>query len=215
MPATPTDPHLYAKVKAEAKRRFERWPSAYASAWLSEPIAPGADGTDPSDGGASEGSRRGSKRGRRGSPKDGVHRWMKEEWVQVLPAVDQQRYLPCGGKKWCQRPLGPRVPTAPAHQLTHPGDPRGSGAQAWQGQGEIPRAPQVEGHGRSRQLDAWDVFAVQVTEGLFTHSFEGLPVEPFVLALVAMFAQTFVDPSSESFGRGARGISCVAHTSVV
>ncbi len=30
----PKNPSLYARVKAEAKRKFDVWPSAYASAWL-------------------------------------------------------------------------------------------------------------------------------------------------------------------------------------
>lgn len=32
--ATPTDPELYAQVKAEAKKKFDVYPSAYANAWL-------------------------------------------------------------------------------------------------------------------------------------------------------------------------------------
>ena len=31
---TPTNKALYSRVKAEAKRKFDVWPSAYASAWL-------------------------------------------------------------------------------------------------------------------------------------------------------------------------------------
>ena len=31
---TPTTPSLYARVKAEAKRKFKVYPSAYANAWL-------------------------------------------------------------------------------------------------------------------------------------------------------------------------------------
>lgn len=31
---TPTNPKLYARVKNEAKKKFKKWPSAYASAWL-------------------------------------------------------------------------------------------------------------------------------------------------------------------------------------
>jgi hypothetical protein len=31
---TPNNKALYARVKAEAKRKFDVWPSAYASAWL-------------------------------------------------------------------------------------------------------------------------------------------------------------------------------------
>ena len=32
--AQPTNPALYARVKAEAKRKFDVYPSAYANAWL-------------------------------------------------------------------------------------------------------------------------------------------------------------------------------------
>ena len=31
---TPANPSLYARVKAEAKRKFKVYPSAYANAWL-------------------------------------------------------------------------------------------------------------------------------------------------------------------------------------
>ena len=30
----PTNPQLYSRVKAQAKKKFDRWPSAYGSAWL-------------------------------------------------------------------------------------------------------------------------------------------------------------------------------------
>ena len=30
----PTNPQLYARVKAEAKRKFNVYPSAYANGWL-------------------------------------------------------------------------------------------------------------------------------------------------------------------------------------
>ena len=32
--STPTNPALYARVKAEAKRKFDVYPSAYANGWL-------------------------------------------------------------------------------------------------------------------------------------------------------------------------------------
>ena len=32
--AVPTNPSLYARVKAEAKRKFDVSPSAYANGWL-------------------------------------------------------------------------------------------------------------------------------------------------------------------------------------
>ena len=31
---TPTNPSLYSRVKSEAKRKFDVYPSAYANAWL-------------------------------------------------------------------------------------------------------------------------------------------------------------------------------------
>lgn len=33
---TPKNKALYSRVKAEAKRKFDVWPSAYASAWLTK-----------------------------------------------------------------------------------------------------------------------------------------------------------------------------------
>jgi hypothetical protein len=32
--SVPTDPALYSRVKSEAKRKFDRFPSAYASSWI-------------------------------------------------------------------------------------------------------------------------------------------------------------------------------------
>ena len=33
---TPTNKKLYAQKKAQAKKKFDVWPSAYASAWLTK-----------------------------------------------------------------------------------------------------------------------------------------------------------------------------------
>lgn len=32
--SVPTNKELYSKVKSEAKQKFDRFPSAYASAWI-------------------------------------------------------------------------------------------------------------------------------------------------------------------------------------
>lgn len=32
--SVPTDPELYSRVKSEAKQKFDRFPSAYASSWI-------------------------------------------------------------------------------------------------------------------------------------------------------------------------------------
>jgi hypothetical protein len=34
--ATPTNKALYKRVKAEAKKKYKVWPSAYASGWLTK-----------------------------------------------------------------------------------------------------------------------------------------------------------------------------------
>jgi hypothetical protein len=78
MPSRFLDRELHAKVKKKAKARFERWPSAYGSAWMTR-----------------EYLRRGGRLA--GNPEQGVGRWMREEWVQVLPYLDHDgRRIPCG-----------------------------------------------------------------------------------------------------------------------
>ena len=44
--AKPTNPKLYSRVKAEAKRKFAVYPSAYANGWLVERISKEVVGTD-------------------------------------------------------------------------------------------------------------------------------------------------------------------------
>lgn len=61
----PLDTTLYEKVKKEAKKKFDVWPSAYASAWL-----------------VREYKKRGGKYS--GTRKDSsLQRWFEEEWVDV------------------------------------------------------------------------------------------------------------------------------------
>lgn len=78
MAPEPTNKKLYEKVKKEAKKKFDVWPSAYASAWL-----------------VREYKKRGGKyRGKRDED-SGLSRWFAEEWVDVC-------YWP--KKKKCGRP---------------------------------------------------------------------------------------------------------------
>ena len=100
MPAAPQDAALYARVKAEARQRFARWPGAYGSAWLVREYG--------RRGGTFRRERsQSTSRKTRGS--QGVGKWMREEWVQVLPAL-QGKHVACGaatskgGGKAC-RPL--------------------------------------------------------------------------------------------------------------
>ena len=67
MPPVPLDTRLYALVKSDARRRFARWPSAYASAWLSKEYK----------------RRRGTWKSEMKASKNGTSRWMREKWIQV------------------------------------------------------------------------------------------------------------------------------------
>lgn len=78
---SPTNPRLYEAVKREAKSRFARWPSAYASAWLSREYR----------------KRGGSYKGKKRSA--GVDRWMREEWVQVVPYLTDGTRVACGARR--------------------------------------------------------------------------------------------------------------------
>ena len=93
------DHALYERVKREAKRRFERWPSAYASAWLTKEYK----------------RRGGTYANRSAGTSGGVGRWMREKWVQVGPALDGKR-VACGSQrhdgKAC-RPLKRLSPKTP------------------------------------------------------------------------------------------------------
>lgn len=76
---TPTRPLLYERVKAEAKEKFDVWPSAYASGWLVQ-----------------EYKRRG---GGYVNPEDtGLTKWFGEEWVDLGRSVDKDGKV----KKWVQ-----------------------------------------------------------------------------------------------------------------
>jgi len=63
----PANMKLYNKVKAEAKRKFNVWPSAYASGWVVQ-----------------EYKRRGGKYvGKKPHKSHGLGRWFDEKWINV------------------------------------------------------------------------------------------------------------------------------------
>lgn len=79
----PTDKKLYEKVKREAKRKFDVWPSAYASGWL-----------------VREYKRRGGKY-KGGSPqKSPLNRWYDEKWIDVCKLPKK---VSCGRRKSSSR----------------------------------------------------------------------------------------------------------------
>ena len=80
MANVPVDKALYSRVKAEAKRKFAVYPSAYANAWLVREYKK-RGGT----------YRKGTKKVARSS--GGLTRWFKENWVDVKTGK------PCGRQK--------------------------------------------------------------------------------------------------------------------
>ena len=73
---------LYLKVKEEAKQKYKRFPSAYASAWINKQYQ--------KEGGKYKDDKKNNS--------TGVNRWMKEEWIQILPYVENGKKIPCGGQ---------------------------------------------------------------------------------------------------------------------
>ncbi len=76
---SPTNKALYNRVKAEAKRKFKVWPSAYASGWL-----------------VKEYKRRGGKYSGKKSKSPALTRWFQEKWINVCKLPKK---VPCGRPK--------------------------------------------------------------------------------------------------------------------
>lgn len=69
---------LYLEVKEDAKKKFKRFPSAYASMWIQKEY---------------------QKRG--GEYKDkkksnNLKRWREEQWIQILPLLTEKKIVICG-----------------------------------------------------------------------------------------------------------------------
>ena len=75
------DKDLYRDVLEDAKEKFERFPSAYASMWIQREYQRlGGEYLSKSDGSLSS--------------------WLRERWVQVLPLLKEGKVVVCGdGKK--------------------------------------------------------------------------------------------------------------------
>lgn len=79
----PLDNKLYEKVKTEAKKKFKRYPSIYASSWITREYV-----------------KRGGKYNISKSKNEttGQKRWFKEKWVQIVPYITQGKIIECGAK---------------------------------------------------------------------------------------------------------------------
>ena len=86
----PSNTKLYEKVKKEARGRFERWPSIYASAWVVKTYK----------------SRGGKYKGKK--PKEsGINRWFDEEWVQVSAYLNGKKKVQCGAQNRSEKACRP------------------------------------------------------------------------------------------------------------
>lgn len=84
MAAKPADATLYARVVADAKARFDVWPSAYASGWVVRRYK------------ALGGRYKDNKDAKKGVAAKPLARWFREEWVD---ACALPRVVPCGRPK--------------------------------------------------------------------------------------------------------------------
>lgn len=83
IPDSVVNKNLYTQVKKEAKEKFERFPSIYASSWITR-----------------EYKKRGGKYKSgdltKGQKSSGLSKWYLEKWVQVLPYLEEDKIINCG-----------------------------------------------------------------------------------------------------------------------
>ena len=70
------DKQLYKVVVKEAKKKFEKWPSAYASMWVQKRY-----------------QELGGEYTKKGV---GLKNWRREHWIQVLPLLKDGKVVACG-----------------------------------------------------------------------------------------------------------------------
>ena len=70
------DKQLYKVVVKEAKKKFESWPSAYASMWVQKRY-----------------QELGGEYTKKGV---GLKNWRREHWIQVLPLLKEGKVVACG-----------------------------------------------------------------------------------------------------------------------
>lgn len=96
----PTDPDLYARVLAEAKKKFDVYPSAYANGWVVQ-----------------EYKRRGGKY-RVEKAEGGLTRWFEEKWVDISRPKKGGGFEPCGRPDADKGKYPKCVPASRAAQMT-------------------------------------------------------------------------------------------------
>jgi hypothetical protein len=72
------DKDLYKEVVKDAKSKFKRYPSAYASMWIQKEYQ----------------SRGGKYKGKKDTTR--LNRWVKEKWIQIIPLLKDKKIIKCG-----------------------------------------------------------------------------------------------------------------------
>ena len=77
---------LYKKVKEEAKLKFKRYPSLYASSWITREYK--------KRGGKYKTNK--EKTSKKNSDLNGQKLWYKEKWIQIVPYLEKNKIIQCG-----------------------------------------------------------------------------------------------------------------------
>lgn len=93
MTNVPVNTKLYENVKAQAKRKFDVWPSAYASGWLVKTYK-ARGGTYRVQDGKSKPDR--TERPAKKQSQGPLARWYDEKWVDVCRYLETGKLASCG-----------------------------------------------------------------------------------------------------------------------
>ena len=85
---------LYQKVKEDAKKTFKRYPSLYASSWITREYKKrGGKYKETKETKDGKDIKKGTKRK---TTLNGQAQWYKEEWIQIIPYLESEKIVKCG-----------------------------------------------------------------------------------------------------------------------
>tara|TARA_B100000900_G_scaffold415482_1_gene445530 strand:- start:1321 stop:1803 length:483 start_codon:yes stop_codon:yes gene_type:complete len=90
---------LYKKVKKEAKAKFDRYPSLYASSWITREYK--------KRGGKYNTTKTDNKNKK--EKLSGQKLWYKEKWIQIVPYLEKNKIVDCGDSKKYTKACRPLV----------------------------------------------------------------------------------------------------------
>ena len=90
---------LYKKVKKEAKAKYDRYPSLYASSWITREYK--------KRGGKYNTTKTDNKNKK--EKLSGQKLWYKEKWIQIVPYLEKNKIVDCGDSKKYTKACRPLV----------------------------------------------------------------------------------------------------------